>query len=145
MTEQENVESATILKSTLNEIKAKAGISEEIGIKLSQLEENGLVVGATKDMPFNIHIKNGKGSFHDKATTAWVTIKGNLVINSPPDGTWTVVAKANGHVVVDQKGVKAGEHIKFKYKTGFTLTLDVDFTWSEKKDTTLKGMVHASY
>ena len=145
MTEQENIEPTKILKSALGEIKAKAGISEEIELKLIQLEEKGLIVGATKDMAFDIHVKNGKGSYTNKATTAWVTIQGDLVINSPSDGTWTVVAKADGNVVVNQKGVKAGDHVKFKYRTGFTLTLDVNFTWSEKKDTTLKGIVHASY
>jgi hypothetical protein len=66
-------------------------------MKLSQEE---VILGANKDITFNLNVKNGKGHQSLFQTTAWVTISGNFGITSPDGGTWDIVVKDGNDTIL---------------------------------------------
>ena len=110
-------------------------------------EAKKLVVGGTVDQNFNVSIKNGEGSEEQSKYTFGVTISGYFVIQSPSQGTWTVVAKVDDKTVVNKSNVSKGQQIPFTAETSFWGDTDVkvNATWSDQADTTLTVRLHASY
>ncbi len=109
------------------------------------VEEEALI-GASKVIQITIPIRNGHGSAKSpKTVTAWVTIDGNFMIEAPSEGTWHIVAKANGKTIFDKSGVKKGSPVHFRVKTEFTTELSVTADWSIKKNTNLEVKIHANY
>lgn len=146
MTKQvKNTELAGTMAAMHNDIMAHIGITSAQLEKLMKLSREEVILGASKDITFNLDVKNGKGHQSVSQTTAWVTISGSFEIISPDEGTWDIVVKDGGSTILDKKGVKKGDSISFKHKTGFKANISLDVTWSESKDTTLVAKIHASY
>ncbi|WP_321429479.1 hypothetical protein [uncultured Methanolobus sp.] len=141
----ENTELVGTMTAVHNDIMAHIGISDAQLEKLMKLYQEEVILGASKDITFNLNVKNGKGHQSVSQTTAWVTISGNFEITSPDEGTWDIVVKDGNDTILNKKGVKKGEKISFKHKTGWKANISLDVTWSEAKDTTLKAKIHASY
>lgn len=122
------------------------GINREQAIALTEPPKE-LQVKGTIDQNFNIPIKSGKGSVQASKYTFGVTIKGYFVVQSPNEGTWTIVVIVDGETVVNKSGVSQGERIPFTAKTSFWHDTEVKViaTWSIGTDTTAIVHVHASY
>ncbi|WP_229390939.1 hypothetical protein [Methanosarcina sp. DH2] len=133
-----------LIQKDLNEIiMEKTGINEGQLKKMEKLLEENL--GGAIDQNFSMSIKNGTGAY-DYSKTSWgVTIDGYAVITAPDNGTWHLVAKDGDKVVFDKQGVTKDQQVSFSCHSGFKLNLTVTATWSEKKDTTLNGRIHAKY
>jgi|UPI000693D8F8 hypothetical protein len=141
----ENTELAGTMTAVHNDIMAHIGITDAQLEKLMKLSQEEVILGASKDITFKLNVKNGKGHQSVSQTTAWVTISGSFEITSPDEGTWDIVVKDGSHTILNKKGVKKGDKISFKHKTGFKANISLDVTWSEAKDTTLEAKIHASY
>ena len=122
------------------------GITQEQAIALTEPPKELLVKG-TLEQNFNIPIKSGKGWVEASKYTFGVTITGYFVIESPNEGTWTIVAIVDGETVVNKSGVSKGEKIPFTAETSFwhETKVKVIATWSTGTDTTAIVHVHAEY
>lgn len=127
------------------DIKKHLGLTDAQLAKLTKLGQEEVLLGATKDIDFNLNVKNGKGSQSVSQVTLGITISGTFEITAPDEGTWSIVVKDGKDTILDKKGVKKGDKIDFKHKTGFKANISLNVTWSEAKDTTLKAKIHASY
>ena len=146
MSEQiENANMAEMINSVHNDIMGHIGINDAQLKKLITLSQEEFLLGGTKDITFKLPIKNGKGHQSVSQTTAWVTISGDFEITSPDEGTWDIVVKDGKDTILNKSDVKKDQKISFKHKTGFTVNISLDATWSESKDTTLVAKIHASY
>jgi hypothetical protein len=146
MTEQlENTELDGTMTAVHNDIMAHIGLTDAQFEKLIKLSQEEVILGATKDIPFKLNVENGKGHQSVSKTTFGITIKGDFEITSPDEGTWDIVVKDGSHKILDKKGVKKGDKINFKHKTGFKANISLEVKWSEAKDTTLEAKIHASY
>mgnify|MGYP000939924001 CR=1 FL=1 len=133
-----------LIQKDVNEmIMEKTGIDEGQLKKMEKLLGEGL--GGSIDQNFSMTIKNGTGTYTNSKTSWGVTIDGYAVITAPDNGTWHLVAKDGDKVVFDKQGVTKNQQVSFTYHTGFKLNLTVTATWSEKKETTLNGHIHAKY
>ncbi|SFM68330.1 hypothetical protein [Methanolobus profundi] len=146
MSEQiENANMTGMMNSVHNDIMGHIGINDAQLKKLIALSQEEVLLGGTKDITFKLPVKNGKGHQSVSQTTAWVTISGNFEITSPDEGTWDIVVKDGSSTILNKKGVKKGQKVDFKHKTGFKANISLDAKWSESKDTTLEAKIHASY
>ncbi|WMW21583.1 hypothetical protein RE476_09315 [Methanolobus mangrovi] len=141
----ENSDLVEMMNSVHNGLMGHVGINEAQLQQLVQLSQEEVILGGTKDITFKLPIKNGKGHQSVSQTTAWVTISGDFEITSPDEGTWDIVVKDGKDTILNKSGIKKGQKISFKHKTGFTANISLDATWSESKDTTLVAKIHASY
>nr|WP_321497130.1 hypothetical protein [uncultured Methanolobus sp.] len=141
----ENTELAGTMTAVHNDIMAHIGITDAQLEKLMKLSQEEVILGATKDITFKLNVKNGKGHQSVSQVTFGITIKGDFEITFPDEGTWDIVVKDGSSTILDKKGVKKGEKINFKHKTGFKANISLDVKWSEVKDTTLEAKIHASY
>jgi len=99
------------------------------------------------NIPMSVNITHGSGSMQsEKETSAWATISGNIVINSPSNGTWTITVMDiyENKQVFNHSGMVAGTPYPYSYKTGWSVQLSVTAQWSLTDDTTLKGTVSYS-
>lgn len=133
-----------LIQKGLNEIiMQKTGIDEGQLKKMEKLFEGNL--GGAIDQNFSMPINNGTGTYNYSKTSWGVTIDGYVMITAPENGTWHLIARDGDKVVFDREGVTRGQQASFCYRTGFKLNLTVTAIWSEKKDTTLNGIIHAKY
>jgi hypothetical protein len=142
---QEKLDLEKIDVDSKKKIMEKAGMNETQMAKIEQISKEGLVVNGKISQDFSINIVNGSGSYRYSKNTWWITINGYAVINGPSGGTWHFVAKDGKNVIFDQDGVKVGQQIPFKYKTGFSVDLTVTATWSQGGNTTLTGHLEVNY
>jgi len=138
-------ELAGMMDSVHNDVKKHLDLTDAQLAKLINLAQEEVILGATKDIDFNLDVKNGKGSQSVSKVTFGVTISGTFEITAPDEGTWDIVVKDGNDTILDKKGVKKGDKIDFKHKTGFKANISLNVTWSEAKDTTLKAKIHATY
>jgi hypothetical protein len=124
-----------------NEIHSKLGIDGDVVEKLRGLR----ALNGTKDIEFDISVKQGKGSGSSEQTTWWKTLTGYGEILAPDEGSWHIVAKIDGKTFIDKTGVQKGQKINFTTGTGFKSKFEIDAEWSEIKDTDLKLKLHVTY
>ncbi|WP_340820169.1 hypothetical protein [Methanolobus sp. WCC4] len=141
----ETTDMNSLMNSVQNDIMGHIGIDNSQLAKLIDLSSEEVLLGGTKDITFKLPIKNGKGHQSASQTTFGITISGDFEITSPSEGTWDIVVKDGNSTILNKKGVKKGEKISFKHKTGFKANISLDAKWSESKDTTLMAKIHASY
>ncbi|WP_242492544.1 hypothetical protein [Methanolobus psychrotolerans] len=134
-----------MMNSVHNGFMGHMGINEAQFGKLVKLSQEEVLLGASKDITFKMAVKNGKGHASASQTTAWISISGYFEITSPDEGTWNVIVKDGNNTILSQTGVKKGQRIDIIYKTGFSVNLSLDATWSESKDTTLAANIRVTY
>jgi len=97
------------------------------------------------DTDFERDVIKGHGSYDLNRTTGPKTFVGWIRIDAPEGGTWSVVAYDDGKEIFRAKGVERGQKVPFKHTVRVYIKLHVDFDWSVKEDTKLKGHLHVEY
>jgi hypothetical protein len=133
------------LGSILDHARASLGVNDEMLANLEERNDGSLALWGKIDDDFDLLIRGGHGSFSQDKTTLYVTIKGSFEIKSPNEGTWSLVIKDGDDIVKQIPGAVAGKEYAFEYKTGFRLKLRIEANWSEKRDTTLRIHLKATY
>ena len=85
-----------------------------------------------------IPIENGRGTFSTVTVpTAMLELAGCVNVWYGHSGTWEIAARENGNGGTLQITAEPGVGVPFRHDFGLKAQVDVDFRWSEPRDTTL--------
>lgn len=132
----------------VQDLRNKAGITEEIEKKINQMVSGTLGVGYSED--YSTPVTNGYGKLtlgpYSNPFPWKITVHATGWVTSPVNGTWRILITSNGKTIFDQSGIKVNQ--KFSASTSVdgwsSASIVVEAWWSEKTNTTLKVHVDAS-
>ena len=134
--------------NVMQEIRVKAGITEEAERQITKMQSGTL--GVDQAMDIDIPLSNGYGA-KDLGPYSnpfpWpITIHATGWVVSPQNGTWRIRILVNGNAVFEQSGIAVNQKFSasVSLKGWSSAKVHVDAWWSENANTNLKVHVEGS-
>jgi hypothetical protein len=132
----------------VQEIRAKAGLSEELESRINKMQNGTL--GVNQAMDIAIPVTDGFGTTdlgpYSNPFPWPITVHATGWITSPANGSWRIRILVNGNPVFDQSGIVPNQKFSTSVSIGgwSSSKVHVDALWSEKANTRLNVHVEGS-
>lgn len=132
----------TTTTSIVQEIRDKAGITEEVEKQIKKMQSGTL--GLSQSMDIVIPVTNGYGAKslgpYSNPFPWQITVHATGWVENPQKGTWRILIKVNGNKVFDKSDIAVNQKFSasVSLKGWSASNVHVEAWWSEMDNTNLK-------